>query len=112
MLPAKGFKAEGKPEPAAKTNSGKSEVGVQAWVKTREEWLKVLNSKKCITFQVDPQNKKKPFAKSRPVSDSYRTEVYEIIKAVRPPYPAFKHNISLEEMVDVLLEVWEDDEDF
>ena len=53
----------------------------------------------------------KTFAKSKPISDSYRDEVSEIVRSVKPPYPVFRHNIRLEDMVDVLMEVLEDDED-
>lgn len=46
------------------------------------------------------------------MTNAEREQVEDIIRQVKGPYPAFARRIRLRELVQILAEVWEEDEQY
>ncbi len=90
-------------------NKKKPSAEQLTWEEQRKEWLQVYSTT-ILRVQKGFQDKK-PFAKSKPVGDDERYAVDDILKSVKAPYDKFNHNISLEDIVEILVEIWEEDDD-
>mmetsp|Transcript_18492 Transcript_18492/g.33340 ORF Transcript_18492/g.33340 Transcript_18492/m.33340 type:complete len:80 (-) Transcript_18492:74-313(-) len=77
----------------------------QSWQEASAEWRQISTSPQRNAVRVNPSRG------SRSLSSNDLHNIRDILLAVRPPYSPFPHALALEDVVEMLNEIWEEEDD-